>query len=172
MLRLKDTSLVFPDDILVFRITLRAVSPKGRIPWETTATTVGTKPLVAVQLDKQYVKIINVDHLHQGSRGAVMATIASWVRHSELRESQDMVSIFPGNCTTLLRHHGAAQEHISARDAPGIACGRYGDQAQCDHPLLRSLDSGLDVVNVATAKGTELYVDLDPRWAEPDTLKN
>ena len=33
------------------------------------------------------------------------------------------------------------------------------------------LDTGLDVVNVATSKGSELFVELDPRWAEPDTLK-
>ena len=177
MLRLSDTSLVFSGDTLVFRTSLRAGSPKGRIPWETTATTTGAKPLVAVQLDKQNVKIINVDNLHQGSRGAVLATIASWVRHSELRDSQEMVWIFPGNCSNLLRQHGANPEHISARQMLLVSSVEETAIRRNVTVLFLgkaevSLDTGLDIVNVATTKGTELFIELDPRWAEPNIIKS
>ena len=182
MLRVKDDALLFTADHLVFRrpcahhAAHRAGAPKALPPWESSSTVEGIKNVAKITLDDTEVAILTADNLHQGSQGAVFVTVTTWLRHAELRTSEEVIWIFPGSCSAILRKHGALEEHVTTKQM-------LLQQPAMEAPVRRnttilyqgkkglSVDKGLTIVQVETSQGCELLLELDPRWVVQDTLR-
>ena len=173
MLRLKDNALLFTYDHLTFRSASymggaqRAGAPKGLAPWESSTSTEGITNVAKITLDDKEVTVVPADSLHQGTQGAVFSTFTTWLRHAELRESEELIWKFPGTCTSLLKKHGVEDEHTAARQM-------LLRQPGADAPLRRNVTTlyrGKRTLSLDKGLECELLLELDPRWVVQDTLR-
>ena len=178
MMRISPAAEINDGDVLTMRpeTLCRGGTPSNKMRWESNATGAGVKLLSLITLDGSEVPSIAADALHTQSEGLALVLMGTWIQHTELRDSEGVVWLFPGRCLPALRRFGMPEGAIQIKDLLVQAHDSEQPLRNTMTILYRgsrqlAFNVGMSEIKIAPKYPHELLLELDPRWATEDSVR-